>query len=158
MEGCAFGKKTQPFFYTLRLMKGLFHIAFATADISRAKRFYGELLGCKIGRESNAWADFDFFGHQMSIHKIVDKVRKPHNYYNPNSLIPANHFGIILSWADWHKMEEKLKSSRINFLVEPHVAFEGEIGEQKTMFIRDPDGNSIEFKAFQDPKNIFAID
>ncbi|NEN25573.1 glyoxalase [Cryomorpha ignava] len=138
-------------------MKGKFHIAFATADMTRAKRFYGDLLGCKIGRESTAWADFDFFGHQMSIHKIAEKVRKPRNYYNPNSHIPANHFGIILSWADWHKMEEKLKASRINFLVEPHLAFEGEIGEQKTMFIQDPDGNSIEFKSFEDPKNIFAV-
>jgi len=137
-------------------MKGKFHIAFATADIGRAKYFYREILGCELGRESPAWVDFNFFGHQMSIHKVADKVRKLRNYDNPNNLIPANHFGIILSWADWHKMEEKLKSTRINFLVEPHVAFEGEIGEQKSMFIKDPDGNAIEFKTFEDPKNIFA--
>ncbi len=138
-------------------MKGTFHIAFATADIERAKQFYGDILGCKVGRESIAWADFNFFGHQMSIHKVAEKVRRPRNYYNPNSHIPANHFGIILPWADWHKMEETLKAARINFLVEPYVAFPGEVGEQKTMFIQDPDGNSIEFKTFEDPKKIFAI-
>jgi len=137
-------------------MEGKFHIAFATADISRAKYFYGEILGCKLGRETAAWADFNFFGHQMSIHNVADKVRNPRNYDNPNNLIPANHFGIILSWVDWHKLEEQLKSTRINFLIEPHMAFEGEIGEQKTMFIQDPDGNAIEFKTFENPKNIFA--
>ncbi len=139
-------------------MEGKFHIAFATADISRAKRFYGELLECKLGRESTAWADFDFFGHQMSIHKIAEKVTKPRNYYNPNSHIPANHFGVILSWNDWHSMEKKLTAARINFLVEPHIAFPGEIGEQKTMFIQDPDGNCIEFKTFEDQSNIFAVE
>lgn len=137
-------------------MKGKFHIAFASADIERAKYFYGKLLGCAQGRESNAWVDFDFFGHQMSIHNVSEKIRKPRGYKNPNSLIPANHFGVILSWNDWHKMEEKLRNLRINFLVEPHVAFEGEVGEQKTMFIQDPDGNALEFKTFEDPKNIFA--
>ncbi len=139
-------------------MKGIFHIAFATANIERARAFYGDFLGCKPGRESNAWVDFDFFGHQMSIHNITKKVAKPRNYYNPNSHIPANHFGVILSWEDWHKMEKTFRSARINFLVEPQMAFEGEIGEQKTMFIQDPDGNALEFKTFQDKKNIFRKD
>ncbi|MCA1752574.1 MAG: VOC family protein [Flavobacteriales bacterium] len=75
-------------------MKGIFHIAFATADMDRAKEFYGDILGCEKGRESNAWVDFDFFGHQISIHHVGQKVKKPRNYYNPNSHIPANHFGV----------------------------------------------------------------
>ncbi len=136
-------------------MKGIFHIAFATADIDRAKAFYGDLLGCTRGRESQAWVDFDFFGHQMSIHLISQKIIKPRNYYNPNSHIPANHFGIILPWRDWHQMEEKLRNARLNFLVEPQLAFAGEVGEQKTMFVQDPDGNCIEFKTFEDPTHIF---
>lgn len=139
-------------------MKGVFHIAFATADMERAKAFYGDLLGCPRGRESQAWADFDFFGHQMSIHFIGSKVRKPRNYYNPNSHIPANHFGVILSWKDWHEMEQKLRQARINFLVEPQLAFAGEVGEQKTMFIQDPDGNAIEFKTFEDASRIFQTE
>lgn len=138
-------------------MKGVFHIAFATADMDRAKEFYGGILGCAKGRESNAWVDFDFFGHQMSIHYIGQKVRKPRNYYNPNSHIPANHFGVILHWADWHTMEETLRNARLNFLVEPQVAFAGETGEQKTMFVQDPDGNSIEFKTFEDMSKVFAV-
>jgi len=137
-------------------MKSVFHIAFATADITRAIMFYEEILGCIRGRESTAWVDFDFFGHQMSIHRVASKVRKPRNYYNPNSHIPANHFGVILSWEDWHLIEEKLKSVRINFLVEPYLAFPGEVGEQKSMFVMDPDGNAIEFKTFLDQKKIFA--
>lgn len=137
-------------------MKGIFHIAFATADIERAKTFYGDLLGCPKGRESQAWVDFDFFGHQMSIHRVMSKVRKPRNYTNPNSHIPANHFGIVLSWKDWHVMEEKLRNARLNFLIDPHLAFPGEVGEQKSMFIQDPDGNAIEFKAFEDKGKIFA--
>lgn len=139
-------------------MKGIFHIAFATADISRAIIFYAEILGCQKGRESQAWVDFNFFGHQMSIHKVASKVARPKNYYNPSSHIPANHFGIILEWKDWHELEEKLKNVRINFLVEPHMAFAGEVGEQKSMFVNDPDGNALEFKTFKDQKNIFAVD
>lgn len=137
-------------------MKSVFHVAFATADIARAILFYEEILGCTRGRESTAWVDFDFFGHQMSIHRVASKVPKPRNYYNPNSHIPANHFGVILSWEDWHLMEAKLKSARMNFLVEPYLAFPGEVGEQKSMFVMDPDGNAIEFKTFQDQKKIFA--
>ncbi len=135
----------------------MFHIAFATGNIDRAKAFYGDLLDCTKGRESNAWVDFDFFGHQMSIHKVSGKVQKPRNYYNPSSHIPANHFGVVLEWDTWHTMEDKLRKLRINFLVEPHVAFPGEVGEQKTMFIQDPDGNAIEFKTFKDLKSVFKV-
>lgn len=138
-------------------MKGMFHLAFATADMDRAKAFYGDLLGCPRGRESSAWTDFDFFGHQISIHFVGQKVRRPRNYFNPKSHIPANHFGIVLNREDWHSLEEKLRSARINFLVEPHTAFEGEVGEQKTMFVQDPDGNAIEFKTFSDLSKVFAV-
>jgi extradiol dioxygenase family protein len=136
-------------------MTGTFHIAFATADMERAKAFYGDLLECPKGRESAAWTDFNFFGHQMSIHRVADKVQRPRNYYNPSSHIPANHFGVILEWNDWHALEEKLRQARINFLVEPHLAFPGEVGEQKSMFVQDPDGNAIEFKTFRDLANVF---
>jgi extradiol dioxygenase family protein len=136
-------------------MKGIFHIAFASGDIARAVAFYENILGCPRGRESSAWVDFDFFGHQMSIHRVPSKVSKPRNYYNPNSHIPANHFGVILEWKDWHEMEERLRNTRINFLVEPHVAFAGEVGEQKSMFIQDPDGNAIEFKTFENSESVF---
>lgn len=133
----------------------MFHIAFATSDINRAKSFYADLLGCPIGRESAQWVDFDFFGHQMSIHKVSSKVSRPRNYYNPNSHIPANHFGIVLSWKDWHEMKDKLDGLRINYLLKPQIVFPGEVGEQKTMFIQDPDGNFIEFKSFEDPEAVF---
>ncbi len=139
-------------------MKGVFHLAFATSNIERAKAFYRDTLGCPLGRTSSIWCDFNFFGHQLSIHKIQRKIGRPKNYYHPNSAFPARHFGVVLEWKDWHDLESKLKSAGIPFLVEPQIVFQGEVGEQKTMFIEDPDGNAIEFKSFEDGSKIFATE
>lgn len=137
-------------------MHGIFHLAFPTAYLERAKQFYGQILGCKPGRESAQWADFDFFGHQLSIHVVPGKVGPKKRYLNTQSHIPANHFGVILKWQDWHDLVEKISQDRINFVLKPTVMYQGEIHEQKTFFLRDPDGNYLEFKTFEDPSRIFT--
>ncbi|MGH9455466.1 MAG: VOC family protein, partial [Terriglobia bacterium] len=133
----------------------LFHLAFPVRDLEEARRFYAGLLGCPTGRESDRWIDFDFFGHQIVAHLAPpehDVVTNPVDGEN----VPVRHFGVILEWDQWHTLAEKLKAAGIKFIIEPGIRFKGQVGEQATMFFKDPSGNALEFKAFRDPAHIFA--
>ncbi len=134
-----------------------FHFAFAVDDLARAREFYGGLLGCPEGRSSDTWVDFDLHGHQVVAHLAP---RRAHADVASNEVdgddVPVPHFGLILDWRDWHDLADRLRAAGVPFVVEPHIRFEGEAGEQATMFFRDPAGNALEFKAFQDEARIFA--
>ena len=135
-------------------MNGTFHLAFATADLKRTKAFYGKFLGCQEGRSAATWADFDFFGHQLTIQE-VPKLIKTARIYNPKSNVPSDHWGIVLTMSDWKKLRDKLKKVGYSFYIEPRTVLKGEVGEQVSMFIEDPDGRAIEFKAFEDEEDLF---
>ena len=137
-------------------MKNPFHLAFPINDISKTKSFYKKILGCKIGREDVKWVDFDFFGHQLSAHVKPDELKNTKKNAVDGKDVPVRHFGVILEWEAWHSLSEKLKKNNISFIIEPYIRFEGEIGEQATMFFLDPSGNALEFKSFKDPEQIFA--
>jgi len=133
-----------------------FHLAFPVRDLSEARAFYGTLLGCPEGRSSDEWVDFDFFGHQIVAHLSADNV--PDKAFNEvdGEQVPVRHFGVILSMAQWHTLVDRLKRSKVDFAISPDTRFAGEPGEQATFFIRDPSGNALEFKAFNDDSRIFA--
>lgn len=135
-------------------MNGRFHIAFATTDLKRAKAFYGKFLGLAEGRSAQTWVDFDFFGHQLTIQEVPIAYRTA-RIYNPQSNVPSDHWGIVLSLADWRKLRDKLKKVGVPFYIEPRTVMKGEVGEQRSMFIEDPDGHAIEFKAFADDEDLF---
>jgi extradiol dioxygenase family protein len=134
-----------------------FHFAFAVDDLARAREFYGGLLGCPEGRSSDTWVDFDLHGHQVVAHLAPRRARADvaSNEVDGDD-VPVPHFGLILDWRDWHDLADRLRGAGVPFVVEPHIRFEGEAGEQATMFFRDPAGNALEFKAFQDEARIFA--
>jgi len=133
-----------------------FHLAFPVRDLSEARAFYGDLLGCPQGRSSAEWMDFDFFGHQIVAHLSADThPDKAHNDVDGEQ-VPVRHFGVILSMADWRKLADRLSHSKVPFVIAPDIRFEGSPGEQATFFIRDPSGNALEFKAFDDESRIFA--
>ena len=133
-----------------------FHLAFPIRDIDAARDFYVGLLGCKVGREADRWIDFDFFGHQISAHLAPEDLDDVATNTVDGKEVPVRHFGVILGWEAWHALADRLKGARTPFLIEPGIRFEGQIGEQATMFISDPSGNGLEFKAFKDPASIFA--
>lgn len=136
-----------------------FHLAVPVTDIQAARKFYGELLGCKEGRSTENWVDFDFFGHQLVIHyKAADEVQASGKHYNPvdGYDVPVPHFGVVLNWVDWESLERRLNSANVAFLIKPYIRFKGQVGEQATMFLLDPSGNALEFKAFRDTSQLFA--
>ena len=132
-----------------------FHLAFPVLNIKKTKKWYTEILGCSVGRESEKWIDFNFFGHQISAHLIIgqDAVRS-----NPvdGKQIPVRHFGIILEPKEWNDLAVRLSDLKANFKVEPYTRFKGKKGEQSTMFVIDPSGNYLEFKSFKNDEMIFA--
>ncbi len=136
-------------------MKSLFHLAYHVTDLDEARKFYGDLLGCTEGRSTDTWVDFDFFGHQISLH-----LGKPFETTNTghvgDHLVPMPHMGVILPLADWLKLADRLEKAGIRFEIPPVVRFKGEPGEQRTMFFRDPSGNPIEVKGFADFDGVFA--
>lgn len=133
-----------------------FHLAFPIRDIESTRRFYVDVLGCRVGREAERWIDFDFRGHQISAH-VVDQPeeRVPTNVVDGKD-VPVRHFGVVLPMEQWRALRDRLRDAGLEFLIEPHVRFEGEVGEQATMFVLDPSGNGLEFKAFADPSRLFA--
>lgn len=132
-----------------------FHLAFPVTDLEETRAFYTGLLGCGVGREAERWIDFDFFGHQISAHVSPEAAATPTNPVDGDA-VPVRHFGCILPWDDWHALADRLKAAGIAFIIEPHVRFKGQVGEQATMFFRDPSGNALEFKSFQDMSQVFA--
>lgn len=133
-----------------------FHLAFSVHDLAAARAFYGELLGCREGRSSAAWIDFDLYGHQIVAH--LDPAARPAETTNPvdGHDVPVPHFGVVLGWEEWHALAGRLEAAGVNFGIAPHIRFKGEPGEQATMFFADPSGNALEFKAFQDDARLFA--
>ncbi len=132
-----------------------FHLAVPVIDIKKTQKFYVDVLGCKTGRSALHWMDFDFYGHQLTVHENPKFVNKMENVWRKDQAYPIVHFGAILPWESWHKLEEKLIKRGIPFVIEPHVAFLGEVGEQKSMFLEDPSGYAIEFKTFEHPDRVF---
>jgi extradiol dioxygenase family protein len=133
-----------------------FHVAFPVDELERARSFYGGLLGCREGRSSPEWVDFDMYGHQIVAHLAPEEVRRAATNAVDGDAVPVRHFGVVLPIADWHALAERLQRGGLQFLIEPHIRFRGEAGEQATMFFLDPSGNALEFKAFADPSRLFA--
>ena len=133
-----------------------FHLAFPVKSLDAARAFYGGVLGCPEGRSSEAWVDFDFYGHQIVAHLSPEEARRSPVNSVDGDPVPVRHFGVVLSMQEWRELADKLSRAKVNFLVEPHVRFEGQVGEQATMFVLDPCGNALEFKAFRDLARLFA--
>ena len=132
-----------------------FHLAFPVHDLAAARAFYGGVMGCGEGRSSDDWIDFDFHGHQIVAHKsgeAGDRVQTPVDGHN----VPVPHFGLVLDMDTWNTLAERLTAAGTEFVIEPTVRFKGKPGEQATMFLRDPSGNALEFKAFADMGQLFA--
>jgi extradiol dioxygenase family protein len=130
-----------------------FHLAIRVRDLAEARAFYGELLGCPEGRSSGEWVDFNFFGHQLVCHLQKDASPGPSPEVSTvvdDHDVPVPHFGAVLELPVWDQLSRKLKGAHVRFVVEPYIRFRGQPGEQATMFLLDPSGNAIEFKAFQD--------
>ena len=133
-----------------------FHLAFPVRDIAEARRFYGDLLGCSEGRSSPDWVDFNFYGHQIVAHLAPDECGFSEVSAVDGHGVPVRHFGAVLPMPQWEQMADKLRGVGTEFVIEPYIRFKGEVGEQATMFFRDPSGNAIEFKAFANPELLFA--
>lgn len=133
-----------------------FHLAVPVHDLAQGRAFYGDLLGFEEGRSSVQWVDYNMYGHQFVIHLNEALDPKPHHNAVDGHAVPVPHFGVVLEWQAWHQLKEKLESSGLEFVIAPHIRFEGEAGEQATMFFQDPSGNALEFKSFKDFSNIFA--
>ena len=133
-----------------------FHLAVPVDDLAAARRFYGELLGCPEGRSAAHWVDFDLHGHQLVAHLAPDAVRRRATNPVDGEDVPVPHFGLVLPMADWEALAERLTGAGVEFVIEPGVRFAGEPGEQATMFLLDPAGNALEFKAMANPANLFA--
>lgn len=129
-------------------MRSLFHFAFNVTDLETARRFYGGVLGCREGRSTATWVDFDFFGHQISLH-LGEPFKTARTGHVGQHLVPMPHFGLILELPDWQAMAERLQAAGTDFVLAPQVRFEGEAGEQWTMFFLDPFGNPIEVKGLR---------
>jgi uncharacterized protein len=134
-----------------------FHLAMPVHDLAAARGFYGDLLGCPEGRSSDSWVDFDLYGHQFVAH-LDHGAGLRIAITNPvdGDDVPVPHFGVLLSPVQWHDLAERLRAAGTTFVIEPHTRFAGEVGEQSTMFLLDPSGNALEFKAFAHDSQVFA--
>ena len=133
-----------------------FHLAFPVDDLAAARRFYGGTLGCREGRSSETWVDFDLFGHQVVAHLDPDFAARAATNAVDGDAVPIFHFGVVLDFDRFDRLAADLKAARADFIIEPRTRFEAQPGEQRTMFVRDPAGNALEFKAFASPDRIFA--
>ncbi|WP_228243618.1 VOC family protein [Porphyrobacter sp. GA68] len=134
-----------------------FHLAFPVDDLAAARRFWGEVMGCAEGRSSAEWIDFDFYGHQIVAHLSANRGAEAANPVDGHA-VPVPHFGVVLSMAEWEALVQRLTARGVAFVIEPHIRFKGQAGEQATMFFRDPAGNALEIKAFANPAQLFATD
>jgi len=133
-----------------------FHLAFPVDDLAAARGFYGELLGCPEGRSAEEWVDFDLYGHQIVAHLAPASARARATNPVDGEDVPVPHFGIVLPMEQWKALAARLEEARVDFVIPPTVRFEGQPGEQATMFFLDPAGNALEFKAMADPAKLFA--
>jgi len=134
----------------------LFHLAFPVTSLEKARAFYGGLLGCPEGRSAEDWVDFNFYGHQIVAHLAPDEAGHRNTSAVDGDNVPVRHFGAVLPMEEWDRLAHKLKAAGVRFIIEPHVRFKDEVGEQATMFLLDPCGNALEFKAFKDIGQVFA--
>jgi hypothetical protein len=134
----------------------LFHLAFPVTSLEKARAFYGGLLGCPEGRSAEDWVDFNFYGHQIVAHLAPDEAGHRNTSAVDGDNVPVRHFGAVLPMEEWDRLAGKLKAAGVRFIIEPHVRFKDEVGEQATMFLLDPCGNALEFKAFKDISQVFA--
>jgi extradiol dioxygenase family protein len=132
-----------------------FHIAIPVNNIEKNRKFYQEVLGCKEGRSSEHWVDYNFFGHQLVIHLKEETIKTSSNPVDGKE-VPIPHFGVVLDMETFEAFAEDLKKKNIQFIIEPYTRFKGEVGEQATMFFKDPSGNALEFKAFKNLNQLFA--
>src|SRR5690348_5480567 len=133
-----------------------FHFAFPVDDLAAARRFYGELLGCPEGRSAEHWVDFDLYGHQIVAHFAPDRVQARSANPADGEDVPVPHFGLVLAMDQWAALARRLQDAGVEFVIRPTVRFQGQPGEQATMFLLDPAGNALEFKAMAQPENLFA--
>lgn len=135
-----------------------FHLAIPVDNLMANRIFYRDILGFSEGRSSQHWVDFDFFGHQLVLHEQekLSKTPKSTSGNVDGTEVPIPHFGVVLSWDVFHEFAQMLKAKHVSFIIEPQLRFEGETGEQVTMFFKDPSGNSLEFKAFKNVNQLFA--
>ena len=133
-----------------------FHLAFPVHDLAEAREFYGGVLGCPEGRSSDEWVDFDLYGHQIVAHLVAETAAPPPSNAVDGHDVPVPHFGLLLTPAEWRLLAGRLRGAGVEFQIEPYTRFEGEVGEQSTMFLYDPSGNALEFKAFADETQVFA--
>jgi hypothetical protein len=136
-------------------MRSLFHLAINVRDLDEARRFYGGVLGCAEGRSTATWVDFDFFGHQLSLH-LGPLLQTQRTGRVGDTLVPMPHFGLVLALDDWQALAQRLESTGTEFVMKPQVRFEGEPGEQWTMFFEDPSGNPLEVKGFRSLETLYA--
>ena len=134
-----------------------FHLAIPVTDIEESKRFYHNLLGAKIGRFSDTWIDFDFFGHQLVCHLSPASIPEISNPVDQED-VPVPHYGVVLDWNQFEAIIKQLEEKKINFIIKPTIRFKGEVGEQAIAFLRDPSGNAIEFKSFRNMDNLFKAE
>lgn len=139
-----------------RAQRPPFHLALCVDDLPAARAFYGELLGCREGRSAPRWVDFDLFGHQLSLHLRERSGAPDASSQVDGRQVPLPHFGVVLTLPEWEALAERLRRAGTEFVIEPTVRFRGQVGEQATLFLRDPGGNALEFKAFADPGRLFA--
>lgn len=135
-------------------MRSLFHLAFHVRDLDAARRFYGDVLGCREGRSTATWVDFDFFGHQLSLH-LGEPFATTNTGHVGDHLVPMPHLGVVLELPDWQALAQRLEAAGTDFVLPPQVRFEGQPGEQWTMFFRDPSGNPIEVKGFRSFDSVY---
>ena len=134
-----------------------FHLAIPVDDLEAARRFYGEVLGCPPGREDETWVDWDLYGHQLVTHLAPGGGVVARNPVDDHD-VPVPHFGVLLDTDDFHALADRLRAAGTTFVIEPYLRFAGRPGEQWTMFLLDPAGNALEFKAFADDAQVFARD
>lgn len=133
-----------------------FHLAIPVTSLELSRQFYGDIIGCQHGRSSAQWIDWNFFGHQLVTHLVAEMPSAPQHNAVDNHAVPVPHFGIVLDKPSWQQLADTLIAAKIEFVIEPHVRFAGQVGEQATMFLLDPCGNALEFKAFKDMDQLFA--
>lgn len=133
-----------------------FHFSFFVRDLASTRRFYGEILGCREGRSTDVWVDFDFFGNQISAH-TTGAVSPTTNAGQVDGVaVPMPHFGAILAWDEFQALASRVRAAGVAFVIEPRVRFADQPGEQATMFFLDPSGNALEFKSFRHPEHVFT--
>ena len=133
----------------------IFHFAFNVTDLDQTRAFYGDLLGCKEGRSTHTWVDFDFFGHQLSCHLGTPMSVAAAGLVGEHK-VPMPHFGAVLPYEDWRALADRMEAAGVDFILAPQTRFKGEAGEQSTMFFTDPSGNPVEFKGLASMDGAFA--